>query len=464
MSAGGSVLEFTLGLKANEFLSELGISARELLSFTTIAEVARVGLEKMWTSVERGAQLEGLAHRTRESAGALYELEQGFKAAGLSADDVGGVMTRIQRALTGVTMEGENAQAIFGAMHLTMAQLKAMDAPHQVEAIATALSRLDVNSSAGLAQRLFAREGAGGIQQIAGALKEFREGVEGSARNASVWDRSADAFHKMEVASMRIKEDLATAWAEVAEKAAPAFEKVLGYAERVVTGFTAAFASGDVTDLIATAITSGFKAALDALPAIAEKMGYVIFTGIRDSAFMVGSKMGEFNATHAGQHTGPDGRPVFNTNQKMLKEVLDARAAHFAEMGLVDSVINAGIDQDLHDKLGAAKGDLKPLIEKIDKIIAGAPTFSGGPAGGGRGNGGLDLGNMVSFVPKFTDMEKMGLVMPGLGNPFQNEAKHQRNQMIQGLHQIRDALRKAQPFAQAVHWAAMNLPDPISLF
>src|SRR5581483_5838961 len=96
----GEVLQFTLGLEVSKFLEELGVSARELLSFTAIAEGLHFVMEKTFAAIEKGGALASLAARTRESVGSLYELQQGLEAVGLTGDNAGGLLLRTQKAIS----------------------------------------------------------------------------------------------------------------------------------------------------------------------------------------------------------------------------------------------------------------------------------------------------------------------------------------------------------------------------
>jgi hypothetical protein len=106
------VLQFTLGLEASEFLSKLGLGEGKILSLAAAGEGLRAVMDRTWGAIEQAGALEHLSKRTGESAGHLYQLEEGFKACGVSAESVGGTLFFMQKALGGVNEMGESTDDI----------------------------------------------------------------------------------------------------------------------------------------------------------------------------------------------------------------------------------------------------------------------------------------------------------------------------------------------------------------
>jgi len=106
-----NVLQFTLGLEVSKFLEAVGWE-RGILSLAGRGNCwGYVG--RVMGKIRAGAELEHLSKRTRESVGSLFELERGFAAAGLSADDVGPAIFMLRRSLGGTNEMGEKTADVF---------------------------------------------------------------------------------------------------------------------------------------------------------------------------------------------------------------------------------------------------------------------------------------------------------------------------------------------------------------
>ena len=76
------VLQFTLGLEASNFLSQIGVSSSSLLSFAGIAEGVKASFESMFAAMERGASLDALSARTGETVSNIYQLQEALNNEG----------------------------------------------------------------------------------------------------------------------------------------------------------------------------------------------------------------------------------------------------------------------------------------------------------------------------------------------------------------------------------------------
>ena len=148
------VLQFTLGLSTEKFLSNIGVGSRAVLTFAAMGEAANFSMGKMMEAVNRGAALGALAARTNQSAQSLYGLEMGFKGVGLSADAVPGLILRIQKSLSGVNEMGARTDLIFSQLGLNMKLLRDSSAATQITTIASALSKLGTSGAAVAASQL----------------------------------------------------------------------------------------------------------------------------------------------------------------------------------------------------------------------------------------------------------------------------------------------------------------------
>jgi len=196
-----NTLEFSLALSTGAFMSGISkassgarsmISSFSALTGVTGAIGAAVAsargmanvVEGVDNAIARGAALQRISETTGESVAALARIQAGLKAVDIEAGAVGPMILRMQRALGGVSEEGEPTAGIFAQIGLSIADLKAMGAPDAITKIAGAINRLDNASAAFAASKIFGR----------GARRKrvpIRNGVEFSLRGPAWLVRSA---------------------------------------------------------------------------------------------------------------------------------------------------------------------------------------------------------------------------------------------------------------------------------
>src|ERR1039458_5169880 len=112
----GNKLEFSLGLMTGGFLSNIAGAESKVMGF--IGSMVSLGsvTEGVMHAIETGTALEHLHKRTGESVGSLVKLQSGFKAAGLSAEDVGPTLFFLQKSLGGINEFGEGTALTFNRM------------------------------------------------------------------------------------------------------------------------------------------------------------------------------------------------------------------------------------------------------------------------------------------------------------------------------------------------------------
>ena len=108
-----------------------------------------------------GAELAHLSLRTGQSTADLLRMQRAFKAAGMSGDEVGPMVNRLQSALSGVNEMGERTEETFAALGLNIAKLRGMTTVQQFQAIAAALAKVQNQADkVRIMKNLFGREGA----------------------------------------------------------------------------------------------------------------------------------------------------------------------------------------------------------------------------------------------------------------------------------------------------------------
>lgn len=265
MSATQGALEFTLGLQVNKFLEGLGLSAGHLLSFAGVVEGVNRVLENMWRQVEKGAALNDLSKRTGESVSTLYQLQKGFAAAGANAEDVGGMLFVMQKALGGVNELGQSTEDVFSRLGLSLADLKKQNAAAQFTSILQALSGLSQEDAAKAASSIFVRGGAAQVVQMSRSLEEVREAMARGAADGRNYERVAEAFDTLEKTVGRIKGKLEPLWLSLAERALPAMQAISNIIDQLdlKKGIWNIFADGKLSTLISLSLQAGFETAVE---------------------------------------------------------------------------------------------------------------------------------------------------------------------------------------------------------
>lgn len=241
---GNGVLAFTLGLEGGKFLSvasqaEKGIAGivSQAIKLTGVGALVGTAFESLkgsaniikgvFAAFERGAALDQLHRRTGESVGDLFLLQKGFKGAGMESDDLGQMLFHLQKAMTGVSDIGEDTHAAFARLGLSMSVIRNMRAPEQFEALAAAMRKLDVNTAAGVAGKLFGREGASNFLELARSGQAFADAMKDNAAAADQMERNASAFEKIEISLGKLRSKGNNFFAGIAEGAAPGIQRVL---------------------------------------------------------------------------------------------------------------------------------------------------------------------------------------------------------------------------------------------
>ena len=283
------VLQFTLGLETAKFLEGMKLSAGHIISLAKVGEGLKVVMEGVWGQIERGAALSELSRRTGESVGTLFQLQKGFKAAGLGAQDVGVAMYHLNKSLGGVNEMGEKTDDIFHKAGLSVADLKKAGGAGAMTAVLEKMSKMSQTSATKFASSVFGRGEAANMVQLSRSMDEFRDGMKRAKAQAEVFERVAEVFHVIEKAVERVKAKLDPVFLVIAEHIAPAIEKVLAMVNDfdlspLVNGigdafdtFSQAFEEGKVMELL----SAGFGAAV-------EYMGNMIFGLLGNSSFWGG--------------------------------------------------------------------------------------------------------------------------------------------------------------------------------
>ena len=303
--ASSGVLNFTLGLATSQFTSALdsakgklgglgstflkltGVGAAIGAGFAALKGMANV-VEGVMGAIEKGADLAHLSKRTGESVAALYSLQRGLKAVGLEAGTAGPMIFAMQRSLGGVNEEGLPTAHVFEQLGLSIEEIKKMDAPSAMQAIANSMARLDNSSAAAAASKIFGRGFGANFMQLARSGDEFSKALKGSAQAAQTMARNAQTFENVELALGRLKAKANGLFIGIAAGLAPQLEKILNQLNgidlsgigkemgNVVSAFIQAFQEGRLSELISETLKLGFNSGMAIVLAGFAKLGVIL--------------------------------------------------------------------------------------------------------------------------------------------------------------------------------------------
>lgn len=205
------VIEYTLGLEANNFLRTLGLASGRVLSFAAIGQTIQSAVGQMWNAIERGGNLNDMAAAASLSVAELYKLRRGFEDVGAAAENVPLVVNKFRRILA-----SGDADDVLAQMGLDPKALSKLDAATQLDSVAQALSRLNGQSRSAAAFNLFGREGATVMLQIANSGKDFSDAMGRASADANVWGKVATTFDTISDKVKEIEAHIQTMWATLA--------------------------------------------------------------------------------------------------------------------------------------------------------------------------------------------------------------------------------------------------------
>lgn len=440
------VLSFTLGLEASSFLRGIGLASGQIISLAGVMQGLQAPVRGAWSAIERGGQLTDLSNRTGESVRNIYQLQEAFRVVGISGDAVAPMLLRMQRAMSGIDEAGNRTDDLFAEIGLSFEDLKKMQAPQQIQAIATALAGMPKEEAAGLASRLFGREGFGNIMQIARDMKGFNDSLGGTAGAADVVARTAAAFDQIGDTIAVIKSQVGGMFAGIAEGAAPALQAIMDFVSgidwvaigtnigTVLNGLTQAFKLGELGGLL----MDTFRAAFDSMPALAmagiQKLGVLLLKVIQTPltylqagfdyaidqiianpkvrAILAAATGGSSERTLNALGVGPGGQGMtFGQAWEERKQ----RGLEFFMPGMDLGGLDASANANMTAAVEQFKRSFGGVWERIQELGTSGFKAEMIAPGTGAGGGGLNLGGRAGRAGKneVSEWEKMGYVMRG---------------------------------------------------
>ena len=152
--------------------------------------------------LEKGSQLADFSDQTGIAAGKLVILGRAFENNGMHAEDLGGVINKMQKTLVAAGDEGSAAADKLGRLGLKVSDLQAMTPDQQFETIAKAIAKIqDPTERAGAAMEIFGKSGGktlalfadfdGAVSQASSEVGSFADEME---KNSRAFDSIGDGI------------------------------------------------------------------------------------------------------------------------------------------------------------------------------------------------------------------------------------------------------------------------------
>jgi hypothetical protein len=161
-----------------------------------VFSAARAVVDAFGDALDLGGRLDDLSKRTGETAGSLFILEGAFKEAGLSADQVGTTINKLQNFMQDASNGGERQTATMNKLGISLEQLAGKTPTQQMEIFAQKIAGIqDPTQRAATASEVFGEKLGGKLLPL---LLEFPQTLDNvrdrTGGMADVMDESAATF------------------------------------------------------------------------------------------------------------------------------------------------------------------------------------------------------------------------------------------------------------------------------
>jgi cell division protein FtsL len=193
-----------------------------------VFSAARAIVDGFGEALDLGGRLDDLSKRTGETAGNLYILEGAFKEAGLSADQVGTTINKLQNFMQDASNGGERQTATMNKLGISMEQLVGKTPTQQMEIFAQKIAGIqDPTQRAATASEVFGEKLGGKLLPL---LLEFPQTLDNVSDRtggmADVMDESAATFAKAGDTIDAVKGKLVQFAAGILSETLPALESL----------------------------------------------------------------------------------------------------------------------------------------------------------------------------------------------------------------------------------------------
>jgi hypothetical protein len=185
------------GEKLKESFKELGTKLAETyLSYEGLVKIA----EQFKGAIEMGGKLADLSEQTGISAGKLVVLQRAFENSGMSADEVGKSVNKMQKFLVEAGQEGSEAATKLSKIGLTTQQLKGMNPDQLFETLGKQIASIKDPSERATASMMVFNKTGGRFLSLFAHMDETMEKSKNQIGSlADIMERSAENFHEVEI-------------------------------------------------------------------------------------------------------------------------------------------------------------------------------------------------------------------------------------------------------------------------
>jgi hypothetical protein len=214
---------------ANAFKATFANMAAPLAALGGLA----AGFAAVKSSLDFGGQLSDLSARTGVAVGQLVILQQAFKNAGLSEENVRNGINKLQRSMEQAADGSKSIVLAFSKLGLSLSNLQSLTPDEQFKKVGAAIAALpDPAQRASLAMEIFGRSGAemltvfsdgkGGFDKAAQQVGGLAQTIE---ENANAFDSLSDSFNAVGLKGQQLSAGFTAALVPALEKIAAALDE-----------------------------------------------------------------------------------------------------------------------------------------------------------------------------------------------------------------------------------------------
>lgn len=290
----------SIGKTATMFKELAIVAGGAFLAFKALQGI-KMGIEGTSGVLELGESLERLHQRTGAPIKDLVILQELFRQSGLSVDNVGPSINRLQKALSGINEDGQPTNKMIERLGLNFVELGKLAPQEQFFAIGKSIADLKSPSErAAAAMAIFGKSG-GEMLSIFGNKGGFQAAKDTLGGQADILAKNATAFARVNEVFESIGVRLRGFYVGIAESLLPAFEKVAALITKIDLagiGQKVGAALADAVNILVNAFQQGKLGALLSLSlkiGVMEAANFIvaIFSGLGNSIVeIMGQSMG----------------------------------------------------------------------------------------------------------------------------------------------------------------------------
>ena len=261
--AGKKVSDFASkgGSVGGGIAAAFGVAAAGAAAAAAVVSAAAVG---MYKAMSEGGALMDLTAQTGIGIDKLMALKVAFEQAGMSAEEVGPVINKLQKNIGDAAQGNVQAAAMFQKLGLSITDLQAMNPEEQLKAVGDAVAGItNPADKAAVAMEIFGKKGGKLLALFSGGMDEAAQAVGNQAQlmaqNAAIFDRITDILGTAAVKVQGFFVGMASAIAPQLLEAVDAFNAIdlSGVGQQIgswVAVVLEAFNTGTLGELVQTSL------------------------------------------------------------------------------------------------------------------------------------------------------------------------------------------------------------------